>query len=484
MKRRALRSLITLTFNSPDPAPTKAQEDLPPLNETEDAYICIKKIMDERPIVSRLYLEAHIPEEYHNKIKRIMPYLAYSFATGPWRTFYIRIGYDPRTEPDSRIYQVYDFRIPGAFGYLIKRFRHDEIRNGASSRHSDAYDRSSPVIHNNADRIDMIRFTSIPQQRQIFLQLCDLDGDSLNRIVHGSHTLVTPPSEKYGWYPASVYSLIKKALQERFYQMLKQAGIDPGAILRDKKSSRAPMRRRKRLHRNPLQDGRQIDGSKGLSQVQQQSGPSIQEQSDWNSASNLDILAAGASFASVENGDAPTSARPDQALTGEDDLSFSDVSSSASDGEENQQKTQYGESDSGEEVDTYENPAITLSSIPSQGSVVSEAVGRLSGLATEVVDIDKLDSKLLKDDDRVKLPEGYEEAIFSKAIRLVGVDGSKTATTSILEERRVRSEINFLSSLSQSFKSASTADRKKDLFQVYDGDEEEDQDIESAHSLE
>ena len=31
--------------------------------------------------------------------------------TGPWRSLWIRFGYDPRKRPEAKIYQVLDFRI-------------------------------------------------------------------------------------------------------------------------------------------------------------------------------------------------------------------------------------------------------------------------------------------------------------------------------------------------------------------------------------
>lgn len=31
--------------------------------------------------------------------------------TGPWRSLWVRFGYDPRKHPEAKIYQVLDFRI-------------------------------------------------------------------------------------------------------------------------------------------------------------------------------------------------------------------------------------------------------------------------------------------------------------------------------------------------------------------------------------
>lgn len=34
-----------------------------------------------------------------------------SQVTGPWRSLWVRLGYDPRKMPDSKKYQLLDFRI-------------------------------------------------------------------------------------------------------------------------------------------------------------------------------------------------------------------------------------------------------------------------------------------------------------------------------------------------------------------------------------
>lgn len=46
-----------------------------------------------------------------DKLKIILPCVAYYFQTGPWRTQWCRFGYDPRKDPNARMYQTFDFRI-------------------------------------------------------------------------------------------------------------------------------------------------------------------------------------------------------------------------------------------------------------------------------------------------------------------------------------------------------------------------------------
>jgi len=45
------------------------------------------------------------------KLKFTLPVVAYYFVTGPWRALWVRLGYDPRTDPDAKKYQLVDFRV-------------------------------------------------------------------------------------------------------------------------------------------------------------------------------------------------------------------------------------------------------------------------------------------------------------------------------------------------------------------------------------
>lgn len=62
-----------------------------------------------------------------DKLKCIIPSLAYYFSTGPWRTLYVRYGYDPRKDFNSRYYQTFDFRLRFRSG--VSEFVRFDIKN-------------------------------------------------------------------------------------------------------------------------------------------------------------------------------------------------------------------------------------------------------------------------------------------------------------------------------------------------------------------
>lgn len=70
----------------------------------------LRKLFEIRPIWSRNAVKANI-SVHPDKLKVLLPFMAYYMITGPWRSLWIRFGYDPRKHPEAKIYQVLDFRI-------------------------------------------------------------------------------------------------------------------------------------------------------------------------------------------------------------------------------------------------------------------------------------------------------------------------------------------------------------------------------------
>lgn len=82
----------------------------------EDFLELVRQKFEERPIWSKRALEAQFTEASQvAALRSVMPHVAYTFTSGPWRTLYIRLGFDPRTRQNramSAKYQSIDFRYP------------------------------------------------------------------------------------------------------------------------------------------------------------------------------------------------------------------------------------------------------------------------------------------------------------------------------------------------------------------------------------
>lgn len=113
-RNRRFKHASYIPFSLTSPIPDKAQFQAVKMLKfkfiTNDQFNMIKEYLDRQPIWLRssLAYETQIPRQ---KLKIILPSLAYYFTTGPWRLMWVRFGYDPRKDFTSRYYQTLDYRI-------------------------------------------------------------------------------------------------------------------------------------------------------------------------------------------------------------------------------------------------------------------------------------------------------------------------------------------------------------------------------------
>ena len=73
-----------------------------------------------KPIWSRSALAAHLtPSILAHVLSAALPALAYYFVSQPWRSTWVRFGYDPRSDPQAKIYQTLDVRISRNKFYIV-----------------------------------------------------------------------------------------------------------------------------------------------------------------------------------------------------------------------------------------------------------------------------------------------------------------------------------------------------------------------------
>lgn len=113
-RNRRFKHACYIPFSITNPIPEKAQYQALKMLKfkfiTNEQFNMIKEYLDRQPIWLRssLAYETKIPRQ---KLKIILPSLAYYFTTGPWRLMWVRFGYDPRKDFTSRYYQTLDYRI-------------------------------------------------------------------------------------------------------------------------------------------------------------------------------------------------------------------------------------------------------------------------------------------------------------------------------------------------------------------------------------
>lgn len=76
-----------------------------------EAIAHMKSLFEKRPIWTRTALVNSMPPDYRHITKRVMPLHGYVATSGPWRGTWVKYGYDPREDPEARLYQIIDVRF-------------------------------------------------------------------------------------------------------------------------------------------------------------------------------------------------------------------------------------------------------------------------------------------------------------------------------------------------------------------------------------
>ncbi|XP_038124176.1 general transcription factor 3C polypeptide 5 isoform X1 [Cyprinodon tularosa] len=179
----------------------------------------VKKMFESRPIWSGSALKANL-DIHRDKLKLLLPVYAYYMVTGPWRTLWIRLGYDPRKNAEAKKYQILDFRIRVSFKHgntlpvkakrstLISRLPTTFNKTAPPSASlmdipaPEAPSTSLPsaqVSYQLKESAYIFREGMLPPHRQMFYQLCDLEVDSIKEVINQNNGQEQVCDERDGW---------------------------------------------------------------------------------------------------------------------------------------------------------------------------------------------------------------------------------------------------------------------------------------------
>ncbi|XP_036443957.1 general transcription factor 3C polypeptide 5 [Colossoma macropomum] len=181
----------------------------------------LTKLFEKRPVWSRNAIKANV-DIHPEKLKLLLPYLAYYMLTGPWRSLWVRFGYDPRKSAEAKIYQVLDFRIRcgmkhgygvndmpvkakrSAYHYSLPTTVNKAVPQPASLKEITQDGASSSGKLSSAkymlkDSAYIFREGMLPPYRQMFYQLCDLDVEKIKNIIHKNDGKEEACDERDGW---------------------------------------------------------------------------------------------------------------------------------------------------------------------------------------------------------------------------------------------------------------------------------------------
>ncbi|KAG6410529.1 hypothetical protein SASPL_128590 [Salvia splendens] len=137
------------------------------------------ELFDERPVWVKHSLAEHLLDRDLFLISRLLFLTAYYFSNGPFMRFWIRKGYDPRKDPESRI--------------LKCRWK------------------------------DICDFRVFPRKAQILLQFFELDDDYIQQEIRkpASHEICTLQT---GWFTSQILDILRLRVALRFLSVYPETG--------------------------------------------------------------------------------------------------------------------------------------------------------------------------------------------------------------------------------------------------------------------
>jgi len=200
-----------------------------------EAINTIHKMFEERPLWSKLAISCHV-EVGFERFKKILQYCGYYWLSGPWRTMWCRIGYDPRKDPNAKMYQMLDFRIRDSkenrvdYSRLIpKRSAKNYVPRNLQSR---LLSPTSSVMAASAVRegereADPLPYIFSPHKmlpsRNCLYQLCDIEMEEVQNILHENDGQETICTEKDGWFPPGALQRIRKLMTDAINDLIRES---------------------------------------------------------------------------------------------------------------------------------------------------------------------------------------------------------------------------------------------------------------------
>ncbi|KAK6928942.1 Transcription factor IIIC subunit 5, HTH domain [Dillenia turbinata] len=170
--------------------------------------MAVSNLFDERPIWTKASLYERLLDQGFtdgdNMLRRLLFRTSYYFASGPFFRFRIRKGYDPRKDPESRIYQQIDVRSPLSLGSHCDSNPSNELKNRWG---------------------DICAFQAFPSKFQISLQLFELADDYIQQEIR------KPPQQKTcsratGWFSSNALNRFRLRIAMRFLSICPKAGAE------------------------------------------------------------------------------------------------------------------------------------------------------------------------------------------------------------------------------------------------------------------
>ncbi|KAI0092586.1 RNA polymerase III transcription factor IIIC subunit-domain-containing protein [Irpex rosettiformis] len=206
---------IAINFSDKD-VPDKPSDTIEAQRAEADSKLLarLQELFEQRPVWTRTaifnQLSAHEVREVLNT-KYMLPLVSYVFQDGPWRDTQVRLGYDPREDPEARFYQRVYFR----------NVNHPITRPSVVNRRQEARsDVANARVDSTEDKRSHIFDGQTMSKETAAYQLCDLHDLKLKEMVENEEDLRDTCNERDGWFTTHAFERIKAVLRLKFFSLL------------------------------------------------------------------------------------------------------------------------------------------------------------------------------------------------------------------------------------------------------------------------
>nr|XP_002130110.1 general transcription factor 3C polypeptide 5-like isoform X2 [Ciona intestinalis] len=196
------------------------------------------QLFSDRPVWSKNAILAKMNLNFVS-LKVLLPTVAYYYITGPWRSLWVRYGFDPREAPEAKVYQLLDFRlrqgmntpfIPvkakrSTFHYKLPnmslkwRGSGGGVKTLFNSDGETSKDSSFSELKPN-DSVYIYEPGVLPAYRQMFYQACDIKLPEVEQLISRQPPGELKCTEKDGWFVPGTAHEVRNSLSKDIFKTI------------------------------------------------------------------------------------------------------------------------------------------------------------------------------------------------------------------------------------------------------------------------
>ncbi|XP_012575688.1 uncharacterized protein [Cicer arietinum] len=184
------------------------EEYIPQGSDQWESQMVVSRMFDEKPIWSKASLSERLLDKglsfSHGMFRRLLSRIAYYFSSGPFLRFWIKKGYDPRKDSDSRIYQRIDYRVPVPLRSYCDAYSVNKLKHRWE---------------------DICAFRAFPYKFQTSLQLFELVDDYVQSEINKPTMQITCTFES-GWFSSNKINCLRQRLMVRYLSIFPKPGAE------------------------------------------------------------------------------------------------------------------------------------------------------------------------------------------------------------------------------------------------------------------